>query len=78
MIRTLCTSLVVACVAGLSGVLSGHLWDRYADENGLWRVGGIYERIVAAGGGVVDVAQGYWAAPDSQDRPVRAASAFEE
>ena len=78
MIRTLCTFLVLSCVAGLSGIMTGHLWNRYADENGLLRVSGIYERILAARAGVVDVAQGYWATTAAQDHPVREASAFEE
>jgi hypothetical protein len=77
MIRTLCTFVVLACV-GLSGVLTGHLWNHYADENGLLRVSGIYERIRAAGVGFVDVAQGYWAPPAPRDRLLREASAFEE
>ena len=62
MIRTLCTFLVLACVAGLSGVLTGHLWNRYADENGLLGFSKISERILAARASLVDVAQGYWAA----------------
>jgi hypothetical protein len=78
MIRIFCTSLVLACAAGLTGVLTGHLWNRYADEKGLLGVSAMYERVFAAGGGFIDVAQGYWAAPAPRDRPVRAASAFEE
>jgi xanthine/uracil permease len=78
MMRTLCTFLVLSCVAGLSGVLIGHLWNRYADENGLLRLGGIYQRIVAAQAGFIDVAQGYWAATGAQDRLMPEASAFEE
>jgi hypothetical protein len=78
MIRSLCTFLVLSCVAGLSGVLTGHLWNRYADENGLLRVSGIYERIRAAGVGFVDVAQGYWPPPAPRDRLLREASAFQE
>jgi hypothetical protein len=78
MIRTLCTFLVLACVAGLSGVLNGHLWNRYADENGLLGFSEISERILVAGAGLVDVAQGYWAATDPRDKLTREASAFEE
>jgi hypothetical protein len=78
MIRTLCTFLVLACVAGLSGVLTGHLWNRYADENGLLGLSGISERILVAQAGLVDVAQGYWAATAPRDRLIREASAFEE
>ena len=58
MIRTLCTFLVLACVAGLIGVLTGHLRNRYADENGLG-FSEISERILAARATLVDVAQGY-------------------
>jgi hypothetical protein len=76
MIRTLCTFLVLACVAGLSGV--GHLWNRYADENGLLGFSEISERILAARASLVDVAQGYWAATDPRDSLIREASAFEE
>ena len=77
MIRTLCTFLVLACVAGLGGVLTGHLWNRYADENGLG-FSEISERILAARATLVDVAQGYWAATDPRDGLIREASAFEE
>jgi hypothetical protein len=76
MIRTLCTFLVLSCVAGLSGVLTGHLWNRYADENGLLRISEIYERILTARAGSVDVAQRYRA--PSQERPIQATSANEE
>jgi hypothetical protein len=69
MIRTFCTFLVLACVAGLSGVLIGHVWNRYADQNGLLGVSGIYERILAARASFVS-------AP--RDHSVRKASAFEE
>jgi hypothetical protein len=78
MIRTVCTFLVLACVAGLSGVLTGHLWNRFADENDLLGVSKISERILAAGVGFADVAEGYWGAAPSRDRPRREASAFEE
>ena len=78
MIRTLCTFLVLSCVACLSGVFIGHVWNGYADENGLMRLGGIYQRIVGVGAGFADVAQGYWAATASQGPLVREASAFEE
>jgi hypothetical protein len=55
-----------------------HLWNRYAEENGLLRISGIYERILAARAGFVDVAQRYRAATTSQDRPIRQTSAIEE
>jgi hypothetical protein len=69
---------VLACVASLSGVLTGHLWNRYADENGLLGLGGIYERILAVRAGFVDVAQGYRAATAPRERLIEEASAFEE
>jgi hypothetical protein len=78
MIRTICTFLVLAWVAGLSGVLAGHLWNRYADENGLLGPSETFERILAVRAGFVDVAQGYWAATVPRDRVIREASAFEE
>jgi hypothetical protein len=78
MIRTLCTCLVLACVAGLSGVLTSHLWNRFAEENGLLGFSEISERILAARASLVDVAQGYWAATDPRDNLIREASAFEE
>jgi hypothetical protein len=78
LIRTLCTFLMLSCVAGLSGVLAGHLWNRYADKNGLLRVSEIYERILTARAGFVDVAPRYRAATTSQERPIRATSANEE
>ena len=78
MIRTLCTVLVLACVAGMSGVLTGHLWNRYAGENGLLGLSGMSERILTAGADFVDVAQGYWAATAPSNALVREASAFEE
>jgi hypothetical protein len=73
MIRIFCTVLVLACVAGLSGVLTGHLWNRYAEENGLLGLSEIHERILAAGAGFAD-----WAAPAPSHALVREASAFEE
>ena len=76
MMRTPCTFLVLSRVAGLSGVLTSHLWNRYADENGLLRLGGIYQRIVAAQAGLVEL--GYSAATDTQIRLIWEVSAFEE
>ena len=72
MIRPVCTFMVLACVAGLSGLFTGHVWNRYADENGLLRLGGIYQRIVAVKAGSV-----VWAseAPGSLRHE---ASAFDE
>jgi hypothetical protein len=42
------------------------------------RLGGIYQRIVAAQAGLVELAQGYSAATDTQDRLIWEVSAFEE
>jgi len=69
MIRPLCTFLVLSCVAGLSGVLTGHLWNRFADENGFPRFSGIYERLLAAKADFE---------ADPRDRLVREASVFDE
>jgi hypothetical protein len=77
MTRFLCTFLVLSCIAGLTGLMTGHLWNRYADENALPRVGGIYQRIAATGAGLVELTQGY-AAPVTQRELRRAASPFEE
>ena len=72
MIRPVCTFMVLACVAGLSGLFTGHVWNRYADENGLLRLDGIYQRIVAVKAGLVDRA---WASPGGLTHE---ASVFEE
>jgi hypothetical protein len=69
MIRPICTFLALSCVAGLSGVVTGHFWNRYADENGLQRLGGIYERFRAAKPDFE---------ADPRDRLVREASVFDE
>jgi hypothetical protein len=63
--------------SGLSGVLIGRLWNRYADQNGLLRLGGIYQRILSAQAGFVDVAQGYWSW-ETRSSLMQEASAFEE
>ena len=73
-IHTLCTFLVLSCVASLSGVL----WNHYADKNGLLRISEIYERILTARAGSVDVAQRYRAVTTSQEGSIRATSANEE
>jgi xanthine/uracil permease len=77
MIRTVCTFLVLSCVACLSGLFTGHVWNRYADENGLVRLGGIYQRIVGVGAGLVEITQGY-AAPATRSQLRPGASPFEE
>jgi hypothetical protein len=78
MTRILCTVFVLACVAGLSGVLTGHLWNRFAHENGLLGLSEIHERILAASASLADVAQGYWAATAAPDHLIVEVSAFEE
>jgi len=70
LIRTFCIFLVLGCVAGLSGILIGHLWNRYAEQNGLLGVSGIYERILANRASFVPAPRG--------GHSVRKASAFEE
>jgi hypothetical protein len=72
MIRPVCIFLVLACVAGLSGVFTGHVWNRYADENGLLRLGGLYQRVAAVQAGLVDWV---W---DSPSGLTHQAAAFEE
>jgi hypothetical protein len=78
LIQILCTVLGLSCVAGLSSVVAGHLWNRYADEKGLLRVSEIYERILTARADFVDVAPRYRAATTSRERPFRATSANNE
>ena len=78
MIRTLFTFLVLACAMGLSGVLTGRLWERYSDETGSLGFTGIYERLLAAQAGFADDAEGYRAAIGSRARLIREASALEE
>jgi xanthine/uracil permease len=68
MIRTVCTFLVLSCVTCLSD---------YANENGLVRLGGIYQRIVGVGAGLVEITQGY-AAPATRSQLRPGASPFEE
>ena len=78
MIRTLCTFLVLACVAGLSGVLTGHLWNRYAEENGFLgfsEISNAFSRPEPAS----DVCSGILGPyTDPRDSLIREASAFEE
>jgi hypothetical protein len=77
MMRAVSTFLVLSCVAGLTGLMTGHLWNRYADENGLPRLGSIYQRIAATGAGLVEITQGY-AAPATRSQLRPGATPFEE
>ena len=77
MIRSLCIFLVLSCVVGLTGLMTGNLWNRYAEENALPRLGGIYQRIAATGAGLVELTKGY-AAPVMRSELRRGAAPFEE
>ena len=46
MIRSLCIFLVLSCVVGLTGLMTGNLWNRYAEENALPRLGGITNALL--------------------------------
>jgi hypothetical protein len=84
MIRSLCIFLVLSCVVGLTGLMTGNLWNRYAEENALPRLGGIYQRIAATGAGLVELTKGYAApatrsqAPATRSQFKLGASPFEE
>jgi len=62
--------------AVLSGVVVGHLWERYTEETAALGFAGIYERYLASRAGFGDDAQGYRASlhPDL----LQEASASEE
>jgi hypothetical protein len=60
--RTLCGLTVLAMAAVLSGVVVGHLWERYTEETAALGFSGVYERYLAGQAGFVDDAQGYRAA----------------
>jgi hypothetical protein len=60
--RTLSGFTVLAMAGVLSGVLSGHLWNRYSQETEALGFSGIYERYLASQAGFGDDAQGYRAA----------------
>ena len=62
---------------GLTGLMTGHLWNRYADENALPQLGGIYQRIASTGAGWVELTKGY-AAPATRRELRGGASPFEE
>jgi len=74
--RTLSSLSVLAMAAVLSGVVVGHLWERYTEETAALGFSGIYERYLATHAGFGDDAEGYRAAL----RPglVQEASASEE
>ena len=74
--RTLSGFTVLAMAGVLSGVLSGHLWNRYLQETEALGFSGIYERYLASQAGFSDDAQGYRAA--SRAGMVHEASALEE
>ena len=76
MIRSLCIFLVLSCVVGLTGLMTGNLWNRYAEENALPRLGGIYQRIAATGAGLVELTKGY-AAPATRSQAPATRSQFE-
>ena len=67
MIRSLCIFLVLSCVVGLTGLMTGNLWNRYAEENALPQLGGIYQRIAATGADLVELTKGY-AAPATRSQ----------
>jgi hypothetical protein len=74
--RTLSGFTVLAMAGVLSGVLSGHLWNRYSQETEALGFSGIYERYLASQAGFGDDAQGYRAASGAGG--VHEASALEE
>ena len=74
--RTLSGFTVLAMAGVLSGVLSGHLWNRYSQETEALGFSGIYERYLASQAGFGDDAQSYRAA--SRAGGVHEASALEE
>jgi hypothetical protein len=52
--RTLSVWAVLALVGVLSGILIGHLWDRYSQETAALGFSGIYERYLASQAGFGD------------------------
>lgn len=74
--RTLSGVNVLAMAGVLSGVLIGHLWDRYSHETEALGFSGIYERYLANQAGFGDDAQAYRAMPRAG--MVQEASASEE
>jgi hypothetical protein len=77
MIGRALSGLIVLAMAGvLSGVLIGHLWDRYSQETEALGFSGIYERYLASQAGFGDDVQAYRAM--SHGGMVHEASALEE
>ena len=74
--RILAGLSVLAMAAVLSGVVVGHLWERYTEETAALGFTGIYERYLASRAGFGDDAQGYRAA--SRPDLLQEASASEE
>ena len=74
--RTVSVWTILSLVGVLSGVLIGHLWDRYSQETEALGFSGIYERYLASQAGFGDDAQGYRAM--SHAGMVHEASALEE
>jgi hypothetical protein len=74
--RTLPGVAVFGLAAGLSGVLVGHLWNRYSQQTSELGFDGVYQRYLASQAGFADDARGYRAARASAG--VQEASALEE
>jgi hypothetical protein len=74
--RTVSVWTILSLVGVLSGVLIGHLWDRYSQETEALGFSGIYERYLASQAGFRDDVQGYRAM--SHGGMVQEASALEE
>jgi hypothetical protein len=74
--RTMSVWTILSLVGVLSGVLIGHLWDRYSQETEALGFSGIYERYLANQAGFGDDAQAYRAM--SHAGMVQEASALEE
>ena len=74
--RTVSVWTILSLVGVLSGVLIGHLWDRYSQETEALGFSGIYERYLASQAGFADDVQAYRAM--SRAGMVHEASALEE
>ena len=73
--RTLPGLAVFALVAGLSGMLVGHFWNRYSHQTSELGFDGIYERYLASQAGFADDVRGYRATRATE---IQHASAMEE
>jgi len=67
---------VFGLVAGLSGMLAGHIWNRYSQQATELGFNGVFERYLAFYAGFADDASGYRAARARAG--VQQASAMEE